>query len=115
MSASRAAADAAVNRMERLLGGEEVIDTESHVYDGGTILVSTVVGDPESEGDEYYSDDVYVAWDVKLDRPGEAGACVVAASDLATWLALRWPCTIGGPGFARDGQWYDDGLAAVRS
>lgn len=36
------------------------------------------------------------------------------AHELATWLALRWPCTIGGAGFARDGEWYEDGRDAVR-
>jgi hypothetical protein len=107
-------ADAAVNRLERLLDGAEVIETDSYVYDGGTILVSTVVGNPDSEDEDYYSDDVHVAWDAKLDRPGEVGACVVSAAELATWLSLRWPCTIGGAGFARDGQWYADGRDAAR-
>lgn len=103
----------AQERLAALIGNAEVIETDRHAYDGGAIVVASLVGDPESDGDEYYADDVAVAWDASLDRDGESGACFVAAGELSTWLSLRWPCTIGGPGFARDGSWYEDGRQAV--
>ena len=103
-------------RLAGLVAGRDVIDSvDSYSYEGATILVAGLGGDPESDGEDYYSDEVAVAWDASLDREGEAGACLVDASELATWLSLRWPCTIGGPGFARDGEWYRDGRDAVRS
>lgn len=105
----------AAERIERLIGEREVIETDRRLYNGHAIVIHTLVGDPESDGDEYYADEVAVAWDSGLDVPSEnLGACYVATSDLATWLALRFPCTVGGPGFARDGQWYDDGRAVIR-
>jgi len=103
-------------RMARLLAqanNPEVIDQVSRVYYGHTILVATVVGDPSSDGEEYYADETYLSWDAGLDRPGDAGACTVASSALATWLSLMWPCTTKSAGYARDGQWYSDGFAAI--
>lgn len=70
-----------------------MIETNTYHYYGGTILVATVIGDPESDGEDYYADEVYVAWDASLDRPGDVGACTVASGARATWLSLRWPCT----------------------
>lgn len=105
----------AAERIEQLIGDLEVIDTERHLYNGHAIVIHTLVGDPESDGEDYYGDTA-VAWDAELDVPGESvGACLVESADRATWLSLRFPCTIGGAGFARDGQWYADGRHAVRS
>lgn len=108
----------AKDRLAELLAmgnNPDVIETDTYKYYGHEILIATVIGDPDSDGDEYYSDEVYVAWDAGLDHAGERGACTVSAREFAAWRALRWPATVGHAGFARDGSWCEDGRRSVRS
>ena len=97
----------AAARLKKLIGDAEVIETDKHTYRGHTILVATLVGDADSDGEEYYSDDVAVAWDSALDSPGDVGANFVESHKLATWLAGVFPATTKNAGFLRDGSWIN--------
>lgn len=114
IAAGPAAPGGAAERIERLIGEREVIDTQRRLYNGHAVVIHTLVGNPDSDESDYYADEVAVAWDAALDQEPGVGACYVNSGDLATWLSLRFPCTLGGAGFARDGQWYEDGRDTVR-
>lgn len=92
-------------RLAKLIGDSEVIETDKHTYLGHTVLVATLVGDPESDGEDYYADETAVAWDAALDSPGERGANFVDNHELSTWLALKFPATTKHGGYLRDGSW----------
>ena len=102
MSTMGNAADLA---LASLIHGREVIECNRYTLDGHTLLVATVVGDPDSDGEEYYADETAVAWDVELGRNGELNACWIDNAELSTWLSLRWPAYEESPGFLRDGSW----------
>ena len=99
----------ASDRLALLVGDAEIIEITTHTYCGHAIAIAQLVGDPDSDGDDYYGPTA-VAWDAGLDRPGESGSCYAPDVDSATWFALRWPATTRAGGFLRDGSWTDHPL-----
>lgn len=70
----------------------------------GMVVTRVILGNLESEEDDYYSGQMAVAWDGDASEEGP-GACLVDDQELAMWLHLRWPAPQGqGHGWLAGGK-----------